>query len=191
MLTTGRNTSGDSTTADWTPTSAGNIVQRLIQEHRKWRSKDFPTIAQLFEEASRPESEQPCLGPLRAAFRRLRAEMEGHMKREESVLFPAILDAQGGEHSKGFGSIRNPIGMTEQEHHWETERLDKMRELAGDYKLPENASEKLRVLYRELEALEAAMHAHSHLESSILFARALAAEKSRNGHPEASATQPA
>jgi len=28
-----------------------------------------------------------------------------------------------------------------------------------------------------LEALEAAMHAHTHLESSILFARALAAEK--------------
>src|SRR5690348_4930459 len=103
MLTTGRNTSGDSTTADWTPTSAGNIVQRLIQEHRKWRSKDFPTIAQLFEEANRPECEEPCLGLLRAAFHRLRAEMEGHMRREESVLFPAILDAQGGEHSKGFG----------------------------------------------------------------------------------------
>ncbi len=173
---------------DLTENSAEKIVLRLIGEHRKWRSKDFPLIAQLFDEAESPETGPPCLGPLRAAFRRLRAEMEGHMNREESVLFPAILDAPA---RKGFGSIRNPIGMTEQEHHWETERLDKMRELADDYKLPENASEKLRVLYRELEALEAAMHAHSHLESSILFARALAAEKSQNGHPETPPRRPA
>ena len=38
---------------------------------------------------------------------------------------------------KGFGSIRNPIGMMEQEHDWEAERLEKMREIARDYQLPE------------------------------------------------------
>jgi len=57
------------------------------------------------------------------------------------------------------------------------ERLEKMREIARDYQLPENADEKLRLLFKELEALEAAMHAHTRLESSILFARALASEK--------------
>jgi iron-sulfur cluster repair protein YtfE (RIC family) len=67
--------------------------------------------------------------------------------------------------------------MLEQEHDWEAERLEKMREIARGYQLPENAHEKLRLLFRELEALEAAMHAHTHLESSILFARALATEK--------------
>ena len=67
--------------------------------------------------------------------------------------------------------------MLEQEHDWEAERLEKMREIARDYQLSENANEKLRLLFRELEALEAAMHAHTRLESSILFARALAAEK--------------
>ena len=64
--------------------------------------------------------------------------------------------------------------MIEQEHDWEAERLEKMRQIARDYQLPEKADQKLRLLFRELEALEAAMHAHSRLESSILFARALA-----------------
>ncbi len=179
MLTTGHNPAGDPAPDDGTETSAGSIVQQLIREHRKWRSRDFPLIAHLFEEVGCPEGQQPCLMPLRNAFHRLRAEMEGHMSREESMLFPAILDSQSenGTRRKEFGSIRNPIGMTEQEHQWETERLGKMRELAGNYKLPENADDKLRLLYRELEALEASMHAHSRLESSILFARALAAEK--------------
>ena len=161
------------------PTSAASIVQRLLREHRRWRSKDFPFISYLFDQAQSVEGGQaPCLAPLRSAFHRLYAEMEGHMNREESVLFPAILDAQTEAETAGksFGSIRNPIGMVEQEHDWEAERLEKMRELARDYQLPENADEKLRMLFRELEALEAAMHAHTHLESSILFANALAAE---------------
>lgn len=164
---------------DCSQASAGSIIQRLVREHRRWQSKDFPLIAHLFDEAQSDESAQPaCLAPLRNAFHRLCAEMEGHMSREEHVLFPAILDAQAEAESaaKDFGSIRNPIGMIEQEHDWEAERLEAMRKIARDYQLPENAHEKLRLLFRELEALEAAMHAHTRLESSILFARALAAE---------------
>ena len=158
---------------------AGSIIQRLVREHRRWRSKDFPLIAHLFDEAQSAEGQPPCLAPLRTAFHRLCAEMEGHMTREEHVLFPAILEAQSETQAaeKGYGSIRNPIGMIEQEHDWEAERLERMREIARGYQLPEQADEKLRLLFRELEALEAAMHAHSHLESSILFARALAEEK--------------
>ncbi len=160
-------------------TPAESVIQRLVREHRRWRSKDFPLIAHLFDEAQSAEGQPPCLAPLRTAFHRLCAEMESHMSREEHVLFPAILEAQAEPQAaeKGFGSIRNPIGMIEQEHDWEAERLEKMRQIARDYQLPEKADEKLRLLFQELEALEAAMHAHSRLESSILFARALAAER--------------
>jgi regulator of cell morphogenesis and NO signaling len=160
--------------------TAGNIIQRLLREHRRWRSKDFPWIAHLFDEVrSTSADEPPCLAPLRNAFHRLCAEMEGHMSREEHILFPAILEAQSKAQAaaEDFGSIRNPIGMIEQEHDWEEERLEKMREIARDYQLPQDADEKLRLLFRELEALEAAMHAHTYLESSILFARAITAEK--------------
>jgi len=158
---------------------AESIIQHLLREHRRWRSKDFPLISHLFDEAQSAAGQPPCLTPLRTAFHRLYAEIEGHMTREEQVLFPAILEAQSEPQpaEKGFGSIRNPIGMIEREHHWETERLEKMRQIARDYRLPEKADERLRLLFRELEALEAAMHAHSRLESSILFARALTAEK--------------
>jgi regulator of cell morphogenesis and NO signaling len=160
--------------------SVGQLVQRLLREHRRWRTRDFPLISHLFDEAqSVPGAEQPpCLGPLQNAFYRLCAELEGHMNREETILFPAILEAQN-EAAKpaGFGSIGNPIAMVEQEHDWEGERLEKIRQLAQNYQLPADAPEKLRLLFQELEALEAAMHAHTRLESSILFARALSREK--------------
>jgi regulator of cell morphogenesis and NO signaling len=164
----------------------GQLVQRLLREHRRWRTRDFPLIAHLFEEAQSAEgaAQPPCLAPLQNAFYRLCAELEGHMNREETILFPAIIDAQAKDpqaqaKSPGpsFGSIGNPIAMVEQEHDWEAERLEKIRELAQNYELPENAPEKLRLLFHELEALEAAMHAHTRLESSILFASALSRER--------------
>lgn len=169
-------------TGGWTEAPMASIIQRLLREHRRWRSKDFPFIVHLFDEAESAELVQrPWLAPLRNIFHRLCAEMESHMSREEFILFPAILEAeaQGERVEKGFGSIRNPIGMLEQEHDWETERLAKLRELAQGYQLPEDAPEQLRALFRELEALECAMQAHMQIENSILFARALAMEKTQ------------
>jgi regulator of cell morphogenesis and NO signaling len=173
----------------------GHLVQRLLREHRRWRTRDFPLIAHLFEEVQSVEgaAQPPCLAPLQKAFYRLCAELEGHMNREETILFPAIIDAQAKDAqadaetpTPGFGSIGNPIAMVEQEHDWEAERLEKIRKLAQNYELPEKAPEKLRLLFHELEALEAAMHAHTRLESSILFASALSRErKARQTKPPA------
>lgn len=173
-------------TQDSNEVPVGHLVQRLLREHRRWRTRDFPLIAHLFEEAQSAEgaARPPCLAPLQNAFYRLCAELEGHMNREETILFPAIIDAQAKDAQTetrlpgpAFGSIGNPIAMVEQEHDWETKRLEKIRELAQNYELPENAPEKLRLLFHELEALEAAMHAHTRLESSILFASALSRER--------------
>src|SRR6266496_1961847 len=82
-------------TPDCGEASTESLVQRLIREHRRWRSKDFPLIFHLFDEVQSADGAQPpCLESLRKAFHRLCAEMEGHMTREEHVVFPAILDAQ-------------------------------------------------------------------------------------------------
>ena len=140
------------------------VVQRLVREHRSWRVKDFPMIQYLFDSLWEDAAAPPpaCLASLRKAFYRLRAEMEGHMNLEETVLFPAIVE----------GSAAIPAGAGES-HADEGELLGAMREAAHGYRLPETADEKLRILFKELQALEAAMHAHSRLESSILFARTL------------------
>jgi len=167
-------------TEDCGSVSTNSLVQRLVREHRRWRSKDFPLIAHLFDEIQHTHgAEAPYVAPLRKAFYQLYAEMEAHMTREEHVLFPAILEAQAVSEKTGqsFGSIRNPIAMAEQEHDWEAERLAKMRNIAGNYRLPKDAPEKLCLLFRELQALETALRAHTFLESSVLFAQALHTEK--------------
>jgi regulator of cell morphogenesis and NO signaling len=69
--------------------------------------------------------------------------------------------------------MQNPITMLEDDHDDEDRFLAVMRDAAHGYQLPEDADENLRNLFGALQALEAAMHAHTRIESSILFARAL------------------
>ena len=174
---------------DWTEAPLRSLVEHLVRDHRSWRIKDFPLIQELFDRIDdRAGSMQPSgLVSLRRAFYRLRAEMEGHMSREENVLFPAIVDAEShvvtglAGPRPVFGSMQNPITMLEDDHDHEDRFLAVMRDAAHDYRLPEDADENLRTLFGALQALEAAMHAHTRIESSILFARALQLSGKKSG----------
>jgi len=173
---------------EWTQAPLYSLIERLVRDHRPWRVKDFPMIEYLFDriEDTPGSTQPPGLVSLRRAFYRLRAEMEGHMSREENVLFPAIVDTEShvvaglASPRSIFGSMQNPITMLEDDHDHEDRYLAVMRDAADGYQLPEGADENLRTLFGALQALEAAMHAHTRIESSILFTRALqlSAEKS-------------
>lgn len=174
---------------DWTEAPLRSLVEHLVRDHRSWRVKDFPLIQELFDRIEDTAgSMQPSgLVSLRRAFYRLRAEMEGHMSREENVLFPAIVDAEshaltGSAGLKPvFGSIQNPITMLEDDHDHEDRFLAVMRDAAHGYELPQGAGENLRTLFGALQALEVAMHAHTRIESSVLFARALQLSGKKSG----------
>ena len=51
-----------------------------------------------------------------------------------------------------------------------------IRRLSGDYAPPEDACTTYKVTYQELEAFEADLHRHVHLENNILFPKALRLE---------------
>jgi regulator of cell morphogenesis and NO signaling len=55
--------------------------------------------------------------------------------------------------------------------------LVEIRALTHDYQLPTYACSTVRALYEGLEALEADLHVHIHLENNILFPRAIALER--------------
>jgi regulator of cell morphogenesis and NO signaling len=69
--------------------------------------------------------------------------------------------------------------MMEREHVSAGDALGEIRSLTQNYQLPEYACSTVRALYAGLEALEADLHVHIHLENNILFPRAIALEKRR------------
>jgi regulator of cell morphogenesis and NO signaling len=109
-------------------------------------------------------------------------EMDGHMMKEEMVLFPYIkrlAEARRAGRQMApphFGSVRNPIRMMESEHDSAGGALRNIRDFSANYTPPEDACTTFRVTYRELQEFEEDLHRHVHLENNILFPKTIALE---------------
>ena len=109
-------------------------------------------------------------------FEALAADLTGHMAREEQVLFPYVNGLVGADRggimpSAHFGTVENPVRVMETEHQAAGEVLAAIRRLTGGYVPPSDACATYTVTYQELQAFEADLHRHVHLENNILFPR--------------------
>ncbi len=66
--------------------------------------------------------------------------------------------------------------MMMQEHDGAGEALRSLRSVTHEYTLPADACISFRTLYQALQAFEADLHQHIHLENNILFPHAIAME---------------
>lgn len=112
-------------------------------------------------------------------FRAFRPELEGHMAKEEAVLFPAIEALAGPAAARRGGKppIAELIVALEGEHDGAGAALTRLSELTGSFAPPAGACNTFRALYDGLAHLETEMHLHVHLENSVLFPRAMARER--------------
>lgn len=165
---------------DWNAAPIADLIHEILDHHHAWLHSELPLIDHLFALVAHSHHE---IRPVQRVFSRLKIEMESHMGKEERVLFPAILEMDA-LHRTGkpiprppFGSVRNPLTMMAHDHELAVQYLDELRDLTYGYGLPEDACHGQRMLYRELQAMEADLHRHIHLENNILFPRVAEMER--------------
>lgn len=101
-----------------------------------------------------------------------------HLVKEESTLFPMILEMERAVAKRQpmprptFGGIANPIRMMIREHEDSGSELKEMNRLSHGYEPPEDACNTTRSLFQNLKEFEEDMHRHVYLENYILFPRA-------------------
>jgi regulator of cell morphogenesis and NO signaling len=138
-----------------------HILRRYHDTHREELDWLIP-LAQKVETVHGDHEEAP-LG-LSAALLALRDELEGHMAKEEQVLFPMM---RGGGHPM----IGHPIGVMRHEHDQAADLLRGIEHLTHGLALPEGACRSWSALYAGLEKFSADLVAHMHLENTVLFPR--------------------
>jgi regulator of cell morphogenesis and NO signaling len=170
---------------DWQTAPLGELVKHIVETHHEYLKRELPALSQRLEKvisvhgARDPET----LPRMQAVFAALRAELEMHLHKEETILFPFIAEYGRAELQNRpmppvpFGSIANPIAMMEREHGNAGNALAEIRELTHGFVLPTYACSTVGALFQGLQALEADLHVHIHLENNILFPRAIALEK--------------
>lgn len=144
-----------------TPALIDHILSRYHETHRTELEWLIP-LAQKVERVHVDHEDAP-LG-LTEALIALHDELDAHMAKEETVLFPLML--QGGN-----SMIAHPIAQMRHEHDDTARLLAGVEHVTHGLSLPEGACGSWTALYTGLRKFSEDLVAHMHLENTVLFAR--------------------
>jgi len=165
---------------DWSKATITELCDNIESTHHAYLKRDFPRLEFMARKvAGRHGDHHPELVELRDTFLAMKDEMEQHMLKEEQILFPLCRKLDQGQATAGAhcGSVQNPIRVMMQEHDDTGHALEKMRELTNGFTPPEDACNTYRAYFDALAELERDMHRHVHKENSVLFPKAVEAER--------------
>jgi len=171
---------------DWSSAPLGALCDDIERTHHAFLREQLPRLAGLIDKVIAAHAERhPELHAVRSTFRELRHELEPHLLKEERLLFPAIRALEDGPSPPAFpfGSLRNPMGVMEDEHERAGDALSRLRKLTGGYQTPPNACPTYSALFDGLRELESDLHRHIHKENNLLFPRAAKLEASARERP--------
>jgi len=176
---------------DWTAVPLTVLADHILDTHHVFTRTQLARVSALLEKVQNAHRNRhgAMLDSLRNAFDPLRAELESHLMKEEQVLFPAIKGIDGflsGRSDRPVvhcGSVAHPIRQMEHEHDGAGAILVSLREITDNYRLPDDACQTFKALYAALEALEADLHEHIHLENNILFPASVRQEQQMDANP--------
>lgn len=159
-----------------------DLIDHILDTHHVFTKDEIRQLGPLMEKVTGRHGESHTeLLILKSLVLTLFEDLSSHMAKEEAILFPYLrdlLERQGAisSSSPAFGTVKNPLRVMIAEHDRAGELLRQMRKTTSDYKLPEGACPSFTALFSRLEALEADLHQHIHLENNILFPKALELE---------------
>ncbi len=152
---------------EWRNAPLSSITHHLENHYHARHRLMLPELQMLAAKVERVHEGHPdCPVGLASFLEEMTLDLVEHMSKEEMILFPMI--------NAGNGAMAvMPIHVMTAEHDQHGQNLAKLKVLAFDFKVPEEACGTWRALYKGLDLLEQELMEHIHLENHILFARAL------------------
>lgn len=150
--------------------SGAALVERIVEQHHRYARRALPyVVALLGKVTARHRAGNAKLAALCEAGEELADALDSCLDDEERDLFPALLaGAPAGE------GVRRDLDGMYRRHRELRLLLARIRWLADDFAVPACGGQSYRVLMEELEALEANLLEHIHLER-VLFGPRLSA----------------
>jgi len=170
----------NNTSIDFDKMNLTQLCDYILHTHHAYVKNEMPQIhAYLQKVSSKHGDRHPELYKIFQIFSAVKEEMEGHMKKEELILFPRIkelqklADNENAHLQVNIGYLQSPITVMEQEHDHAGNLLNDIRIFSNDYAPPQDACTTYRLCFAALKAFEVDLHQHVHLENNILFPRTI------------------
>lgn len=170
----------NSAAVDFEKMDLTQLADYIVLTHHAYVKNEMPQIYAYLQKVSSKHGERhPELYRIFQIFSAVKEEMEGHMKKEELILFPRIkemqklIDNDNGNFQLNITYLQSPITVMEQEHDHAGGMLNEIRILSKNYTPPQDACTTYRLSFAALNAFELDLHQHVHLENNILFPKAI------------------
>lgn len=143
------------------------LIEHLLERYHTRHREQLPELIRLACRVEQVHGEHShCPNGLADLLRDIRQELEGHMLKEEQVLFPMLKMGMGAHAAP-------PIQVMRYEHEQHGQALEQLLALTDQIKPPAGACNTWRTLYQGLEVFHGDLLEHIHLENDVLFVRAL------------------
>ncbi len=155
----------------WDTKPIPELIDFIIRRYHDTLRSDVPMLIEAARKVERVHAAKPSVPKgLADKLTQIWDELQQHLFKEESSVFPAVREGSRGKTI--HGSLRGLMA----EHDDQGEAIRAVRELTTDFVPPPEACGTWRGLYAGLEKLEAELMEHIHLENNVMFPRALASE---------------
>lgn len=157
---------------NWNEVSLEELVDHIIHHHHLYLKNELPALSEFVSRVFYVHGQdQPHLKQLHKLYHDFKLDMEQHMMREESELFPLIFQFIREPEQELLEEITQLNEEMEKEHDESGDLLKEIRELTDGFRAPAHACGTYRVTYDRLAELEENTFQHIHLENNILFKR--------------------
>ncbi|GEM_PF-3182948 len=163
------------TAEPWKACSLLKLVRHLLFRHHEYTRALLNRLDNLWD-AEGNELGHDRVQPLQERYHHLAADLEAHLAREETTLFPLILEAEdlqrtGAKAALTPKGMAHPIKILRWEHNAKGDELTNLRRMLEELKSTPTGSGAPEGTLAALRELELDLATHAYLEDRILFRR--------------------
>lgn len=147
------------------PEGTVELIDHLRSRYHETHRNELAWLIPLAQKVERVHGAHPQ-APVGLAdlLERIHADLEGHMSREEAVLFPLM-------ERNDKAVLTQPIAQMRHEHDVEARHVAALEHVTGGFILPDGACNSWRALYTSAKKFSEDLVEHMHLENNVLFPR--------------------
>jgi iron-sulfur cluster repair di-iron protein len=164
----------EKTEKNWLTATYSELIDHIINKHHRYLLEELPNLSPYVTKVMRVHGgNHPHLIKVHKLFNELKTELEQHLWKEESEVFPLISQFEKQPTNENEQKMKKMIADLTNEHDKTGDIIKEIRRITNDYTLPNGACRTYQLVYNRLEALESDLFEHIHLENNVLFPRIL------------------
>ncbi|PEB52324.1 iron-sulfur cluster repair di-iron protein [Bacillus pseudomycoides] len=159
---------------NWSEVNLSTLIDHIIEKHHRFIQEELPQLSPYVTKVFRVHGQtESHLSIVHRLFHELKLELEQHIMKEETLVFPLIKTYEQNPTEENLVLAIERLEELEQEHDKAGDLIKELRIITNDFTPPGHACRTYRMVYNRLEDFESDLFQHVHLENNILFKRLL------------------